>query len=67
MRKIRPNKRQKTPKRVSNREIKSLGNIINTLKPQIVTEPKVATSSKIAIKPKKVSEKTLITVNLKIV
>ena len=32
MRKIRPN----TPKRVSNREIKSLENIINT--PKIVTE-----------------------------
>ena len=74
MHKIRPNKikkRQNTPKRVSNRGIKSLENnfsvkatknIINTPKiviekPQIVTEPKVVTSSKIATKPKKVSEK----------
>ena len=48
IRKIRPNKIQNTPKRVSNREIKSLENIINTSnivleKPQIVTEPKIAT------------------------
>ena len=74
MHKIQPNKikkRQNTPKRVSNRGIKSLENnfsvkatknIINTPKiviekPQIVIEPKVVTSSKIATKPKKVSEK----------
>ena len=57
MPKIRPNKIQKSPKRVSNREIKSLENIINTLKAQIVTELKIVTSSKIATKPKKVSEK----------
>ena len=54
MRKIQPN----IPKKVSNREIKSLENIINTPKiaiekPQIVTEPKVVISSKIATKPKK--------------
>ena len=62
MRKIRPNKIQNTPKRVSNREIKSLENIINTPKiviekPQIVTEPKVVTSSKKSSKPKIVIEK----------
>ena len=62
MGKIWANKIQNTPKRVSNREIKSLENIINTPKiviekPQIVTEPKVVTSSKIATKPKKVSKK----------
>ena len=44
MRKIRPNKIQNTPKKVSNRQIKFLENIINTPKiviekPQIVTEP----------------------------
>ena len=44
MGKIWVNKIQNTPKRVSNREIKSLENIINT--PKIVTEPKVVTSSK---------------------
>ena len=63
MPKIQPNKIQNTLKRVSNREIKSLENIINTPKiaiekPQIVTEPKVVISSKIATKPKKVIEKT---------
>ena len=58
MRKIRPKKIQNTPKRVSNREIKSLENIINTPKPQIVTKPPVVISSKIAIKPKIVIEKT---------
>ena len=62
MRKIRPNKIQNTPKRVSNREIKSLENIINAPKiviekPQIVTEPKVVTSSKKSSKPKIVIEK----------
>ena len=36
MRKIWPNKIQNTPKRVSNREMKSLENIINT--PKIVIE-----------------------------
>ena len=74
MHKIRPNKRQNTPKRISNREIKSLENnfsvkaiknIINTPKiaiekPQIVAEPKVVTSSKIATKPKKVSKPKII-------
>ena len=62
MPKIQPNKIQNTLKRVSNREIKSLENIINTPKiaiekPQIVTEPKVVPSSEIATKLKKVSEK----------
>ena len=52
-----------TPKKVSNREIRSLENIINTPKivnekQQIVTKPKVITSSKIVIKPKIVIEKT---------
>ena len=67
IRKIVPNRRRNTPKRVSNREIKSLENnfsvkatknIINTPKivtekPSIVAESKVVTSSKIATKPKK--------------
>ena len=74
MHKIRPNKRQNTPKRVSNRETKSLENnfsvkaiknIINTpkiaiKKPQVVAEPKVFTSSKIATKPKKVGKPKII-------
>ena len=74
MRKIRPNKIQNTPKRVSNRGIKSLENnfsvkatknIINTPKiviekPQIVAKPKVVTSSKIATKPKKVSKPKIV-------
>ena len=77
MHKIRPNKikkRQNTPKRVSNRGIKSLENnfrvkatknIINTpkiviQKPPIVVEPKVVTSSKIATKPKKVSKPKIV-------
>ena len=56
MRKIQPNKRQNTLKRVSNRRIKSLENIINT--PKIAIEkPKVVTASKIATKPKIVIEK----------
>ena len=68
--KIRPNKKQNTLKRVSNREMKSLENnfrvkatkkIINTPKiviekPPIVAEPKVVTLSKIASTPKKVSK-----------
>ena len=63
MRKIRPN----TPKKVSNREIKSLENIINTPKivienPSIVVKPEIATKAKIddkpeiAIKPKNVNK-----------
>ena len=74
MHKIRPNNRQNIPKRVSNREIRSLENtfsvkaiknIINTPKiaiekPQIAAEPKVVTSSKIATKPKKVSKPKII-------
>ena len=70
MRKIRSNKKENTPKSVSNRALKSLKNnfrdkatkgIINTPKiviekPLIVEEPKVVTLSKIAIKPKKVSK-----------
>ena len=77
MHKIRPNmikKRQNTPKRVSNRGIKSLENnfrvkatknIINTPKvviekPSIVVEPKVVTSSKIATKPKKVRKPKIV-------
>ena len=65
MRKIRPNKIQNTPKRVSNRGIKSLENnfsvkatknIINTPKiviekSPIVAKPNVLTSSKITTKP----------------
>ena len=67
-------KRQNIPKRISNREIKSLENnfsakatknIINT--PKIVTEkspivakPNVVTSSKIATKPKKVSKPKIV-------
>ena len=64
MQKIGPNKRQNTPKRVSNRRTKSLENnfsvnttknIISTPKiviekPQIVDKPNVGTSSKIATK-----------------
>ena len=51
IRKIQPNKKKNTPKRVSNREIKCLENIINI--PKIVIEkPKVVTSSKIDTKPK---------------
>ena len=74
MQKIRPNKIKNSPKRVSNREIKSLENnfsvkatknIINIPKiviekPQIIAEPNVVTSSKIAIKPKKVSKPKLL-------
>ena len=66
MQKIRSNKRQNIPKRISNRGIKSLENdfnvkatknIINTPKiviekPQIVVKPNVVTSSKIATKQK---------------
>ena len=68
IRKIRPNKIQNTPKRVSNREIKSLENLINTPKivfekSQIVTEPPVITSSKKV----KISKKNLIMMNIKIV
>ena len=69
MRKIRPNKIQNTPKRVSNREIKSLENnfsvkatknIINTPKiviekSPIVAKPNVVILSKIATKPKKLA------------
>ena len=62
MRKIRPSKIQNTPKRVSNREIKSLENIINT--PKIVTQV-VTSSTKLA--NRKLSKKTLITMNIKIV
>ena len=68
--KIRPNKKQNTLKRVSNREMKFLENnfrvkatkkIINTSKIVIektptVAEPKVITLSKIASNPKKVSK-----------
>ena len=55
MSKIRPNKVQNTPKIVSNREIKSLENIINTSKvviekPEIDTKPKIATELKIVNK-----------------
>ena len=77
MHKIRPNKikkRQNTPKRVSNRGIKSLENnfsvkatknIINTPKiviekSPIVVKPNVVTSSKIATKPKKVSKPKIV-------
>ena len=74
MQKIRSNKRQNTPKRVSNRRIKSLENnfsvnvtknIINNpkivnKKPQIVTEPKVVTLSNIASKVKKVSKPKIV-------
>ena len=61
IRKIQSNKIQNTPKRVSDREIKSFENIINTPKivfekPQIVTEPPVVTSSKKVSKPKIVEE-----------
>ena len=70
MHKIWPNKIQNTPKRVSDREIKSLEYnfrvkatkmIINTPKlvfekTPIVAEPKVVTLSKIVTKPKKVSK-----------
>ena len=77
MRKIIPNKlkkRQITPKRVSNRTLKSLENnscviasknIINTPKivinkPQIVTKPEVATMPKIVNKAKKVSKPKIV-------
>ena len=77
MHKIRSNKikkRQNTPKRVSNRGIKSLENnfsvkatknIINTPKiviekSPIVAKPNVVTSSKIATKPKKVSKPKIV-------
>ena len=67
-------KRQNTPKTVSNRRIKSLENnftvnvtknIINNPKivnekPQIVTEPKVVTLSNIASKVKKVSKPKIV-------
>ena len=61
MRKIQPNKKQKTIKRVSNRGIKSLENIINTRKivnekPQIATKPKIAIKPKIDTKPKIVNK-----------
>ena len=66
MRKIRPNKRQKTLKRVSNRGIKSLENnsSVNAIKninntPKIVNEkPQIATTPKIATKPK-IADKNL--------
>ena len=70
MRRIVPNRRQNTPKRVSNRGIKSLENnfrvkatknIINT--PKIVVEPKVVTSSKIATKSKKVSKPKIVDIS----
>ena len=77
MQKIRPNKtkkRRNTPKRVSNRGIKSLENnfsvkatknIINTPKiaiekSPIVAKANVVTSSKIATKPKKVSKPKIV-------
>ena len=74
MQKIQPNKIKNSPKRVSNREIKSLENnfsvkatknIINTPKiviekPQIIAEPNVVTSSKIPTKPKKVSKPKIV-------
>ena len=77
MRKIQPNKikkRQNTPKRVSNRGIKSLENnfsvkatknISNTPKiaiekSLIVAKLNVVTSSKIATKPKKVSKPKIV-------
>ena len=74
MRKIRPNKIKNTPKRVSNRGIKSLENnfsvkatknIINTPKiviekSPIVVKTKVVTSPKIATKLKKVSKPKII-------
>ena len=77
MQKIRPNKtkkRRNTPKRVSNRGIKSLENnfsvkatknIINTPKiviekPQIVTKPEVVTMSKLVNKVKKVSKPKIV-------
>ena len=74
MRKTLPNKVKSTPKRVSNREMKSLENnfsinatknIINTPKiaiekPQMVSEPKVVTLSKINTKPKRVSKPKII-------
>ena len=69
MRKIRPNKIQNTPKRVSNRGIKSLENnfsvkatknIINTPKvaiekPQIATKPNIVDKSKIVTQKKRQS------------
>ena len=77
MRKIMPNKlkkRRNTPKRISNRTLKSLENnshviatknIISTLKiviskPQIVTKPEVVTMPKIVTKPKKVSKPKIV-------
>ena len=74
MRKIRSNKKENTPKSVSNRALKSLKNnfrdkatkgIINTPKiviekPLIVEEPKVITLSKIATKPKKVGKAAIV-------
>ena len=74
MRKIRPNKRQNTSKRVSNKGIKSLENNFSVKatkniisapkivieKPQIVAKPNVVTSSKIATKPKKVSKPKIV-------
>ena len=73
MKKILPNnlkKRRNTPKRISNRTLKSLENnsrviatknIISTPKivinkPQIVTKPEVVTMSKIVTKPKNVTK-----------
>ena len=74
MRKIRPNKKQNTPKRISNREIKSLENnfrikatknTINTPKiviekSPIIAKPNVVTSPKIATKPKKVRKPKIV-------
>ena len=61
MRKIWPNKIQNAPKRVSNRGIKFLENIINTPKivnekPPIATKPKIGGKPEIATKPKNVNK-----------
>ena len=77
MRKIMPNnlkKTRNTPKRISNRTLKSLENnsrviatkdIISTPKivinkPQLVTKPEVVTMPKIVAKPKKVSKPKIV-------
>ena len=77
MRKILPNKlkkRRNTPKKLSNRTLKSLENnarviasknIINTPKivinkPQIVTKPEIVTMPKIVTKPKQVSKPKIV-------
>ena len=59
MQKIQPNKIKNTLKRVSNREIKSLENIINTSK-IVIEKPPIATKPKIISKPKIIDKSEIV-------